>query len=374
MEMKVLIAIDSFKGCLSSAQAGEAALKGLPPGFEGSVVAVADGGEGMAEAVRLARGGSRVAAKVTGPDLLPVEAAYALCGREAFIDFAAASGLTLSSIKNPMKTTSFGSGQLIADAFSRGAQTVFLGLGGSATNDAALGLLQALGLKILDESGGFLPAPFVGADLAKVRGLDASQLKAALDGHRIVCLADVDSPLAGPLGATRVFAPQKGASTREVDSLENWMRGYGDLLKNLGFIDVFSLPGGGAAGGAGASLATLAGAALRPGAETVFDLVELDSQLADADLVITGEGRIDSQTGAGKLPAAIAARAKAFDVPVIAIAGAVADGVDPKNLGFIEIFDINAGLSGNPLFPATASRRVAAAVGRALSKAQNLGS
>ena len=373
--MKVLLAFDSFKGCMTSLQAGEAARRGVlsaMPDAETEVLAVADGGEGRSAAVYAGGIGEVVTADAVDPLLRPIRAEYTYDGQtqSAYIDFAAASGLTLlaDAEKSAVKSTSFGTGMLIADAMRRGARHIYLGLGGSATNDAGLGALQALGAKFTDESGGEITHAYCGADMARTCGIDTSALTAALRGMRVTLLCDVDNPFCGGRGAVAVFARQKGASADEMRLLEEGMNRIGEVMKKCGFTDVFQLSGAGAAGGAGGGFAALAGGGIVPGAESVLRLCGFDGKLAGCDLVMTGEGKSDRQTLAGKLPYTVMKAARSHGVPTALFCGAMEDADALKKAGFAAVTDINGSMkSGDFMSAEVASQRLSAAVADTLA-------
>lgn len=369
--MKILLAFDSFKGCMTSLQAGEAARRGVlsaMPDAETEVLAVADGGEGMSAAVYANGIGEVVTADAVGPLLRPIcaEYTYDCQAQSAYIDFAAASGLTLlaDAEKSAVKSTSFGTGMLMADAIRHGARHIYLGLGGSATNDAGLGALQALGAKFTDESGCEITHAYCGADMVRTCGIDTS----ALRGIRLTLLCDVDNPFCGQQGAVSVFARQKGAAEDEMRLLEKGMNHVGEVMKNCGFTDVFQLRGAGAAGGAGGGFAALAGGEIVPGAESVLTLCGFDDKLAGCDLVMTGEGKSDSQTLAGKLPYTVMTTARRHGVPTALFCGALEDADALKKAGFAAVTDINGSMkSGNFMSADVASQRLSAAVSDCLT-------
>lgn len=366
--MKILMIFDSFKGCLSSQEAGEAARRGVLSRFadaEVTVVAAADGGEGMAEAVYASGTGERVEAESTDPLGRPVKARYILDApaNTAYIDLAAASGITLVSDaeKTPMKSSTHGTGRLIADALNRGVNTIYLGLGGSATNDAGFGALQFLGAEFYDENG-IITHPVTGADLCSIRNIDISGMRKRLLGTDIRLLCDVDNPFCGARGAVAVYSRQKGADMLERTVLEAGMANVARLMKKLGFTDVFRLSGAGAAGGAAGGFHALAGAELMPGAETLLRLKGVEKMLAVCDLVMTGEGCSDVQTLAGKLPATVLRMAAVYGVPTLLLSGRIKDAEALKNAGFIGEIDINAGKDASlSLRPDVARERLAEA-------------
>ena len=326
--MRYLCAPDSFKESLTAAEAARAMAEGIrrgDPDAEIRCLPMADGGEGTARALADATGGTMLTAGAHDPLGRPVQAGFALLGdgRTAVVETAAASGLALlrPSERDPKATTSYGTGELIRAALDAGAETIIVGLGGSATNDAGCGLLQALGVRLLDHDGRDVRPG--GAALAEVERVDLSGLDRRLGDVHVIAACDVTNPLTGPEGASAVFGPQKGATAQMIDRLDSGLRHYARIIARDLDIDVLSLEGGGAAGGMGAALYAFCGAQLRPGIEIVTDALQLAERVADADLVITGVGRIDSQTIHGKVPVGVARVAKRFNVPVIGIAGSL---------------------------------------------------
>ncbi|MGS4817991.1 glycerate kinase [Raoultella terrigena] len=326
--MKIVIAPDSYKESLSAlgvATAIEQGFREIYPDAEYLKLPVADGGEGTVEAMVAATQGHLVRAVVTGPLGEPVNAFYGLSGDErcAYIEMAAASGLESvpPARRNPLLTTSWGTGELIRHALDSGVKQIIIGIGGSATNDGGAGMVQALGGKLLTEDNRQLAAG--GAALEALAKIDLSELDQRLTDCRIEVACDVTNPLTGPEGATAVFGPQKGATAEMIARLDRALTHFAQIIhRDLG-IDVLHLEGGGAAGGMGAALYAFCGAKLRPGIEIVTDALHLSERVADADLVITGEGRIDSQTIHGKVPVGVAKVAKSYNIPVIGIAGSL---------------------------------------------------
>jgi glycerate kinase len=324
--MKIVIAPDSFKESLSAmevATAIEAGFREIFPDAQYVKVPVADGGEGTVQAMIDATGGKRIERTVTGPLGEPVAAFYGLTGGEpvAVIEMAAASGLELVApeLRNPMLTTSYGTGELIRAALDAGARRFVLGVGGSATNDGGAGMIQALGARLLDGQGADLGTG--GGELAKLERIDLSGLDVRLGGCSFDIACDVSNPLVGPQGASSVFGPQKGASEAMVGELDANLRHYAQVIARELGRDVADVPGAGAGGGIAAAMMVFLGGRLRPGVDIVTEAVGLEQAVRDADLVITGEGRIDAQTVQGKTPVGVARVAKASGKPVIAIGG-----------------------------------------------------
>lgn len=329
--MKIVIAPDSFKESLSALEAASAIEAGFREVFPDAVyvkVPVADGGEGTVEAMIAATGGRRIDLQATGPLGRPVAAFYGLTGGAdtiAVIEMAAASGLELVAPdeRDPLRATSRGTGDLIRAALDAGARRFILGVGGSATNDGGAGMLQALGVGLFDAQGGQLApggAALAGLDRIDVSGLDP-RIKQSL--FEVAC--DVSNPLVGLLGASAIFGPQKGATPEMVAQLDANLRHYAAIIaRDLGQ-DVADIPGAGAGGGIAAAMLVFLDGRLRPGSEIVTDAVGLDAAVVDADLVVTGEGRIDSQTVNGKTPIGVARVAQRHGKPVIAIGGCLAN-------------------------------------------------
>ena len=330
--MKIVIAPDSYKESLTALEVAteiEAGFREIFPDADYLKIPMADGGEGTVASLVAATGGKLVTLEVSGPLATPVRAFYGLTGdgTTAIIEMAAASGLALvpQKLRNPLLTTSFGTGELIKAALDAGARHLIIGIGGSATNDGGAGMLQALGVQLLDRRGGEIG--FGGGSLTNLDQIEASGLDPRLKLCRIEAACDVDNPLTGPKGASAVFGPQKGATREMVAQLDENLARYAWVIgRDLG-VQVDSVPGAGAAGGMGAALLAFLGAQLRPGIEIVMEAVGLEACVRDADLVITGEGRIDSQTVHGKTPIGVARMAKRFGKPVIGIAGCLSTDV-----------------------------------------------
>lgn len=327
--MKIVIAPDSFKESLSALEAAsaiEAGFREIFPDADYIKVPVADGGEGTVDAMIAATDGRLVTLQATGPLGRPVEAFYGLTGGDviAVIEMAAASGMELVAPdeRDPLVATSRGTGELIRAALDAGARRFILGVGGSATNDGGAGMLQALGVGLLDAQGAQL-APGGGA-LAQLDRIDVSQLDARIKDCVFEVACDVSNPLVGPKGASAIFGPQKGATPELVERLDANLRHFASIIvRDLGQ-DVADVPGAGAGGGIAAAMMVFLDGRLRPGSEIVADAVGLDATVIDADLVVTGEGRIDSQTVNGKTPIGVARVAARHGKPVIAIGGCLA--------------------------------------------------
>ncbi|EQB4818598.1 TPA: glycerate kinase [Citrobacter amalonaticus] len=324
--MKIVIAPDSFKESLSAMQVATAIEQGfreIYPDAQYVKLPMADGGEGTVESMVEATEGHYHFIDVTGPLGTPVQARWGILGdgKTAVIEMAAASGLhhVPPEHRNPLLTTSYGTGELILAALDRGVEHIILGIGGSATNDGGAGMLQALGIDLLDENGDALPEG--GGALSKLATIDTSHADPRLKTVSITVACDVNNPLCGPTGASAIFGPQKGATEAMVAALDGALAVYGKRLQEFTGRDVMNAPGAGAAGGMGAALLGLLGADLKPGVEIVINALQLECLVADASLVITGEGRLDSQSICGKTPIGVARCAKRYQKPVIALAG-----------------------------------------------------
>ncbi|MFZ4855957.1 MAG: glycerate kinase [Desulfuromonadaceae bacterium] len=371
--MKIVIAPDSYKESLTALEVAteiEAGFREIFPDAEYLKLPMADGGEGTVAAMVDATGGTRVQVVVTGPLGEPVVACYGLTGdgNTAIIEMSAASGLALvpPHLRNPWKTTSYGTGELVTAALDAGVNHLIIGIGGSATNDGGAGMLQALGVKLLDLSGREIG--FGGGKLANLDHIDISGMDPRLKSCRIEAACDVNNPLTGPKGASSVFGPQKGATPEMVAGLDTNLIRYASVINRDMGVQVESVPGAGAAGGMGAALLAFLGAQLRPGIEIVMEAVGLEAAVLDADLVITGEGRIDSQTIHGKTPIGVARMAKRFGKPVIGIAGCLSTdagvvhvhGIDAIISILSQVCTVEEALTNAAVNVRTASRNIAA--------------
>ena len=332
--MKFVFAPDSFKGSISAMNAARmldaAARRHFSP-LETVLVPVADGGEGTVDALILATGGQYRTVRVTGPLGDPVDATYGMLpdGETAVLEMAQASGLPLvpPDRRDPLRTSSYGTGEMMLDAICAGATKLLVGIGGSATNDGGMGMLTALGWRFLDANGA--PVHPCGAGLAQVAHADGSNQNTALANVSITVICDVNNPLLGPEGATRVYGPQKGAQGAMLEELEAGMTHYARKMAEVLGKDIASMPGAGAAGGMGAALAGVLGATLRSGIDAILDAVQFDSILEDADLAVTGEGRMDGQSiRFRKVPAGVALRCSRKGVPLVALVGGMAEGAN----------------------------------------------
>ena len=324
---KCVVVSDSFKGTVSSCEICAIAQRVIPrhfPACEVVCIPVADGGEGTVDCFVQAMGAQRVEITVTNALGEKSAAAYARLGELAIIEMAAAAGLPqVGERRCPGTATTYGVGELIAHAVDSGCRKILLGLGGSATNDGGCGCAAALGVRFYDADGqSFVP---VGDTLGRIARIDTAEAEALLRSVEITVMCDVTNPLYGPTGAAYVFAPQKGADAEKVKSLDAGLRHFGDVIRSQYGLDVSAMPGAGAAGGMGAGCVALLGGTIHSGIDAVLDVTGFDRQLEGADLVITGEGRIDSQSADGKVISGVARRTRAKGVPLIAIAGGIAD-------------------------------------------------
>lgn len=342
---KIIIAPDSFKGSLTSvevADAIEAGIKEVFPNCETVKIPIADGGEGTMDTLVSALGGQKVKVKVHDPLMRPIEVEYGLVnnGKTAVIEMAVASGITLlkKHEQNPLTTSTFGTGELIKDALIRGCRSFMIGIGGSATNDAGTGMLKALGYRFLDKKGEDTDG--TGNSLQSIFTIDETGAMPELKEAQFTIACDVNNPFSGPNGAAYVYAPQKGATLQIVKKLDEGMESLRQLIKKEKEIDLNSVPGAGAAGGLGGAFVAFFNAQLKPGIEMVLEAVDFEKHLKNADLVITGEGKLDKQTGMGKAASGILDAANKKSVPVIAIGGSVEEVKNLNKRGFISLFSI----------------------------------
>jgi len=334
--MRIIIAPDKFKESLTAPQACEAIAGGLRsawPDAELDLCPMADGGEGTVESLVAATGGRFCDTRVRGPLEGFVTARWGLLGggaESAVIEMSAASGLALvpAERRNPLVTTTFGTGELIRAALDAGVRRVILGIGGSATNDGGVGCAQALGWTFLDDRGRPLPDGAGGGQLFRIARVDGSRVDPRLRRTEILVACDVTNPLCGPQGAAAVYGPQKGATPEMVQALDAGLVHLADVISRDLSVEVRDLPGAGAAGGLGAGLVAFAGGRLRRGIEIVMEAVRLRERLERADLVVTGEGRLDRQSAMGKVIAGVADAARTAGVPVLALVGSMGEGAE----------------------------------------------
>lgn len=341
--MKVIIAIDSFKGSLTSLQAGnavqEAVLK-ISHTAQVSVRPLADGGEGTVDALSCLPSAQIITAAVCGPRAETVNASYCILKDKnmAVIEMASAAGLPLvdPDQRDPMETTTYGVGQLIHDAIKRGCREFLIGIGGSATNDGGTGMLAALGFRFLDREGNAIPLGAKG--LAQLHSIQTEDVLKELADCKFRIACDVNNPLCGDNGCSAVFAPQKGATPEMIEKMDQWLQNFASIAKSVNTHADENHPGAGAAGGLGFAFLAFTNATLEPGIHIVLDETNLESYIKDADIVVTGEGRLDAQTVMGKAPIGVAKLAKKYGKKVIAFSGCVANGAEACNDHGIDAF------------------------------------
>ncbi|MBR5421830.1 MAG: glycerate kinase [Lachnospiraceae bacterium] len=329
--MKLVFASDSFKGTLTSEKISELLTKAAGEVIgkcETVPLVLADGGEGTLEALLRAREGKKIPVTVHDPLLREIRAYYGVIGDEAVIEMAQASGLTLvpEDVRDPLLTSSVGTGELMRAALQAGYRKLTIAIGGSATNDGGMGAAAALGIRFSDNDGNILPGR--GIDLARIRCIDRSALIPELKDAQIRVMCDVKNPLCGENGATYVYGPQKGASREALNTLEEGMRNYRELLIREFGMDPDTIEGAGAAGGMGAALKILFGAELKSGIGTILDIVHFDELIKGADVIISGEGRLDSQSSTGKAVQGVGEHAKKAGIACIALCGSVGAGYE----------------------------------------------
>lgn len=342
---KIIIAPDSFKGSLSAIEVANAIEKGVHkvfPNCETVKTPIADGGEGTMDTLTSATSAKIVTVKVNDPLMRPIEVEYGLINNNkiAVIEMAISSGLTLLSKEeqNPSTTTTFGTGEMIKDALTHGCRTFLIGIGGSATNDAGTGMLKALGYRFLDKDG--KETNGTGKFLSEICSIDESRVIPELKETHFTEACDVNNPFSGPNGAAIVYATQKGADEQIVKELDDGMESFRKLIKKQKCVDLNTIQGAGAAGGLGGAFVAFLNAELKPGIEIALEAVGFEKHLQDADLVITGEGKLDQQTGMGKAGSGVLDAASKNNVPVIAIGGSVEDVENLNKRGFVSLFSI----------------------------------
>lgn len=347
LQKKYLIMPDSFKGTMDSIEVCEimkSAVLEKNPGAEVVTVPVADGGEGTVDCFLSAFGGKKKTVTVTGPYGKKVQAAYGITGDTAIIEMAAASGfaLTDNGMRDPSAATTFGVGELVRDAVESGCRRIILGLGGSCSNDGGAGMAAALGTVFYDEAGrSFVPA---GRNLGRISRIDKTASDRLLGNVAIEAMCDIDNPLYGPRGAAYVFAPQKGADEAMVRVLDGNLKKYAETVKAETGADISELAGGGAAGGTGAGAYVFLGARLRQGIDVILDMLGFEKLIKDCRVIFTGEGSFDSQSLGGKVAVGISRRAMKSGIPVIVVAGSVADNVSGlSEVGITGVFQTDPG-------------------------------
>lgn len=346
MKVKIIIAPDSYKGSLSAVDVAEAIKSGIKKAnssIETVLFPLADGGEGTVATLIKATAGEFITAVVKDPKGRDILAHYGVLGDKetCVIETAAASGLTLlkESERNPLITTSYGTGQLINDGLNRGYRKFIIGLGGSATNDGGVGLLQALGVKFTDQFAQEIP--FGGGNLRYIEKIDISQIDSRLRDSTFIIASDVNNPLIGPKGASHIFGPQKGADESMIKSLDENLTHLAGKIEEFLNISISDLPGAGAAGGIGGALIAFLNGKMEKGIDLILKTTILEEQLQDTALVITGEGQMDYQTAYGKTASGIAKLAKKYQVPVIAIVGSMGEGINQlRDIGIDSVVSI----------------------------------
>lgn len=344
--MTIVIAPDSFKECLSAKEVAHYIAQGVLSVFPKAVIQaipISDGGEGLLEAIMKGREGSLVAVEVLDPLLRKIEAHYGIIeeGNTAIIEMAKASGLELlkEAEKNPLLTSTFGTGQLIKDALDKGCKKIIIGIGGSATNDGGVGMVSALGAKFLDEKGERIEEG--GGNLNKLHKIDLSCFDERVKTSEIIVACDVSNPLSGINGASFVYGKQKGGTREALKILDRNLTHYGRVIKTTLDLDILESPGSGAAGGTGAALLAFMNGTLMNGIELLLDILEVEKHIKEAALVITGEGKIDAQTLNGKTISGVAAMAKRHGVPVLVITGKIGENIEGiYDLGVSSVFSI----------------------------------
>ncbi len=342
--MKFVIAIDSFKSTMTSKTACETAVNAIRSVFPESeviIVPAADGGEGTAQAFFSVLGGEVIKKTVTSPDFRPVEAEYVIIPNQtAVVEMAAASGLPLVTVKDPEKTTTYGTGELIADAVNRGCSEIILGLGGSATNDGGVGALSALGIRFLKANGS--PISPTGGGLSELADIDLSEINEVAKNCRFTVACDVENTLCGEKGASAVYGPQKGATPEMIKRLDENLKHFAEIVQKKTGKDILTLKGGGAAGGFAAGFSAFFQSELKSGIKLLLETVRFDELIKNADYIFTGEGRVDSQSASGKVLSGIGAYAQQAGVPVIAVAGDISpDYQAVLSHGVTAVFSIN---------------------------------
>jgi len=345
VDMKIVIASDSYKGSCSTLEVAEAIEKGIRKIYRDAEIIkilVADGGEGTVDTLVIGTGGRYEVVEVIGPLGNIIESKYGILeGNVAVIEMAASSGLPLLKKEelNPMITTTYGTGQMIKAAMDKGCKKIFIGIGGSATNDGGVGMAQALGVSFKDKDGKEIG--YGGKELARIHDIDLSSIDLRLENTEIVIMSDVTNPLCGLNGAAYIYGPQKGATHEMVKQLDSNLKYYAEAIRKQLGKDILDVPGAGGAGGLGAGLIAFCNASIYSGIDMILDINKIDQHLVDADLVITGEGQIDNQSINGKVPVGVAKRALKYDVPVIAIVGSIGEGAsEVYGYGIKAIFDI----------------------------------
>jgi len=369
---KIVVAPDSFKGCLSALEVAGCFVRGISkvcPSVEVVSIPLADGGEGTVDALAGFFGGGKIRCRVSDPLMRPVTAGYAMSadGGSAVMEMAQASGLPLlgEDERDPMLTSTYGVGEMIMDALRRGCRHIFMGLGGSATTDGGMGMLAALGFRFKDAYGNLLVGR--GMDLCRVTEIAADGVSPLLEGVTFTVACDVDNPFFGNNGAAFVFAPQKGAGRESVEILDRGLRNFAGVIKSSLGVDISNIPGSGAAGGLGGAFVAFLEASLRRGVDMVLDAVSFDEQIDNASLILTGEGSIDRQSLMGKVLSGVLSRGKRRCIPVIAFGGSVSDPDILQESGLTAVSVMQGPLSlKEAMDPAVAIRNIETAVSQTI--------
>ena len=348
--MKVVVAIDSFKGCLTSLEAGncvkDAILEVMPADV--TVTALADGGEGTVEALMRCMHGEEIPIEVTGPLGEKISSYYGVLkdNKVAVMEMANVAGITMvhGTSKNPMNTTTYGVGEMILHAMNAGYREFIMGIGGSATNDGGMGMLTALGVKFYNDKG--QPAGIFGRDVMRVAKVDVSEMNPLLKECHFTIMSDVKNPLCGDMGSSVIFGPQKGATAKTIPQMDEGLRRYADIIKEATGKDCSDMEGAGAAGGLGFAFLTFLNTTLKPGISFMLEQLHMEDMISDADIVITGEGCLDAQTAMGKTPIGVANLAKKHGAKVIGFAGSIGSGAMECNAFGLDAY---FGICGKPM-------------------------
>jgi glycerate kinase len=343
--MKIIVAMDSFKGSISSVDLVDLIgnrIERMIPESEVYRIPIADGGEGTLDAFASLGFYKRINLEVHDPLMRKINSSYLIKNNDlAIVEMANSGGLTLlkDEDRNPLETTTFGLGETVKDALDRGIKSFIIGIGGSATNDGGIGMLSALGMKFFDKDNNLLPA--IGSSLNLIASLDDSDFDKRIMMSKFLIASDVDNPLTGPNGATYVYGPQKGADESMVVSLDSGLENFSKIVKSKYDKDYSNVPGSGAAGGLGYALISFFNGRIASGIDIIFEHLNLDKIASNSDLIITGEGRIDNQSKMGKVLSGIGRLGKKYNIPVIAIAGSIANDIENLNdIGITSIFSI----------------------------------
>lgn len=354
--MKIVIAVDSFKECLSSKEIADILEKGIMEGIiksgkqtielEFEKLLIADGGEGTVDSLVKSTKGIKINTKTKGPLMEDIEASYGILGdsKTAVIDMASTCAINMVSgeKKNPLHTTTYGMGIQILDAIDKGYRRFIIGLGGACTNDGGMGMFQSLGFQFKDKNGNILNSGEGGKQLGQVKTIDATDVNSRIKECEFIIASDVKNPLYGENGAAYIYAPQKGATPEIVKQLDDGLRNYANVIKKTFNIDISEIPGAGAAGGIGGGIIAFLNGTMKSGIEVILDVCEFETKLKNADLVITGEGKMDKQTLNGKAPFIISQKAKQNKIPTIGICGRKEISIKTSiQMGLLKVYEIS---------------------------------